>query len=214
MIEPSLRAQGVLAWPLGDGRRIAEPNAFLEALAPQLLGAGVPVHPHNHRGADPAPQSWSYSGLWEAGLAPASAVTASVRPMWPRAWKTARSRSSTRGGRPGSLRPATPERRPLFPILADLRQAGITDYIVLGARFSDGSAKAVSLPTNHAQRFSENDISVFEAMVPALAMNLEIQTLRRTARTLLDTYVGRQSGGRMLDGAITRGIGETIYAVI
>jgi len=102
----------------------------------------------------------------------------------------------------------------LFPILADLRQAGITDYIVLGARFSDGSAKAVSLPTNHAQRFSENDISVFEAMVPALAMNLEIQTLRRTARTLLDTYVGRQSGGRMLDGAITRGIGETIYAVI
>lgn len=57
MIEPSLRAQGVLAWPLGDGRRIAEPNAFLEALAPQLLGAGVPVHPHNHRGADPEPQS-------------------------------------------------------------------------------------------------------------------------------------------------------------
>ena len=57
MIQPSLRAQGVLAWPLGDGRRIAEPNAFLEALAPQLLGAGVPVHPHNHRGADPEPQS-------------------------------------------------------------------------------------------------------------------------------------------------------------
>ena len=45
MIEPSVRAQGVLAWPLGDGRRIAEPNAFLQALAPQLFGAGVPRSP-------------------------------------------------------------------------------------------------------------------------------------------------------------------------
>jgi len=45
MIQPSLRAQGVLAWPLGDGRRIAEPNAFLQALAPQLFGAGVPRSP-------------------------------------------------------------------------------------------------------------------------------------------------------------------------
>jgi adenylate cyclase len=51
-------------------------------------------------------------------------------------------------------------------------------------------------------------------MVPAFAFNLEVQALRRTARTLLDTYVGRQSGGRVLDGQIRRGMGETIHAVI
>ncbi len=34
------------------------------------------------------------------------------------------------------------------------------------------------------------------------------------ARTLLDTYVGRQSGGRVLAGQIRRGLGETINAVI
>jgi adenylate cyclase len=38
--------------------------------------------------------------------------------------------------------------------------------------------------------------------------------LRRTARTLLDTYVGAQSGGRVLAGQIQRGSGETIRAVI
>jgi len=48
----------------------------------------------------------------------------------------------------------------------------------------------------------------------AVAFNLEIQALRRTARTLLDTYVGQQSGGRVLEGQITRGSGETIRAVI
>jgi adenylate cyclase len=51
-------------------------------------------------------------------------------------------------------------------------------------------------------------------MIPAVAFNLEVQALRRTARTLLDTYVGQQSGGRVLEGQIQRGTGETIRAVI
>jgi adenylate cyclase len=51
-------------------------------------------------------------------------------------------------------------------------------------------------------------------MIPALAFNLEVQALRGTARTLLDTYVGQQSGGCVLDGQIQRGSGETISAVI
>jgi len=55
---------------------------------------------------------------------------------------------------------------------------------------------------------------LFEAMTPAVAVNLEIQALRRMARTLLDTYVGRQVGGRVLAGQIRRGMGETINAVI
>jgi len=48
----------------------------------------------------------------------------------------------------------------------------------------------------------------------AVGFNLEVQALRRTARTLLDTYVGQQSGGRVLEGQIRRGTGETIRAVI
>lgn len=51
-------------------------------------------------------------------------------------------------------------------------------------------------------------------MIPAVSFILEIQALRRMARTLLDTYVGRQSGGRVLDGQIRRGMGETVRAVI
>ena len=51
-------------------------------------------------------------------------------------------------------------------------------------------------------------------MTPGVAVNLEVQALRFTARTLLDTYVGRQAGARVLDGAIRRGMGETIRAII
>ena len=47
-----------------------------------------------------------------------------------------------------------------------------------------------------------------------MAVNLEVQALRFTARTLLETYVGRQAGARVLEGAIRRGMGETIRAVV
>jgi adenylate cyclase len=45
-------------------------------------------------------------------------------------------------------------------------------------------------------------------------MILEIQTLHRTTLTLLDTYVGPIAGRRVLDGAIKRGMCDSIQAVI
>src|SRR5262249_47619070 len=101
-----------------------------------------------------------------------------------------------------------------FPIVKDLRAEGLTDYIVLSIPFADGSHKALSLATNRPDGFRDADIALFEGLVPAFAFNLEIQALQRTARTLLDTYVGRQAGSRVLDGQIQRGMGETIRAVI
>jgi len=70
------------------------------------------------------------------------------------------------------------------------------------------------LATKRRGGFDDEDLALFEAAIPALAFNLEVQALRRTARTLLDTYVGPQSGGRVLEGQIRRGTGETIRAVI
>src|SRR6516162_6514480 len=101
-----------------------------------------------------------------------------------------------------------------FPIVEDLRRDGISDYVALTVPFADGSHKALTLATTRGAGFTQSEIALFDAMVPALAFNLEVQALRRTARTLLDTYVGHQSGGRVLDGQIKRGMGKTIHAVI
>src|SRR5204862_4441860 len=118
------------------------------------------------------------------------------------------------GGGPVRCDLAALPREGEFAILADLRRDGFTDYIVHTVPFADGSHKALSFATRRAGGFTDDEIALFAAMIPALAFNLEVQALRRTARTLLDTYVGRQSGGRVLEGQIHRGAGETIRAVI
>ncbi len=64
----------------------------------------------------------------------------------------------------------------------ELRNAGVTDYVVLPVPFSDGTNKALSLATTRVDGFSDDEIALFAAMMPAVAVNLEIQALRRMAR--------------------------------
>src|SRR6516164_9322191 len=56
-------------------------------------------------------------------------------------------------------------------------------------------------------------ISADEFVTP-LARVAEIRALRRTASTLLDTYVGHDAGERILAGRIRRGDIEEIHAAI
>jgi adenylate cyclase len=202
----------VIRWLLTDARRLTESGAFLQAFAERLLDAGVDVQRITTGVPILHPQIVSFSGLWEAGKGVSERLYRHVdNPI--SALSTSPILVAYKGG---SVRcrltdPAKPDE---FSILPELRAEGLTDYVVLSVPFADGSHKALTLATARPAGFSETDIDLFAGLVPALAVNLEVQALRRTARTLLDTYVGSQSGSRVLEGQIRRGMGETIRAVI
>ncbi len=203
----------LIRWLLTDARKLVDPGQFLEAFANELRRVGVDVERITTGVPILHPQIFSFSGLWELGkgtterlyrAGPDYSVTMGNSPI----------RIAYQGGGPIRCDLGAPAQPGEFAILADLRCDGFTDYIVHPVPFADGSYKALSLATRRPGGFTADEVALFEAMIPALAFNLEVQALRRTARTLLDTYVGQQSGGRVLDGQIRRGTGETIRAVI
>ncbi len=202
----------VVGWLMTDGRRMTDPRSFLENFAMRLIEAGVDVWRITTGVPVLHPQLFSYSGLWERGqgvterLYRADASQDAILANSPI--------KSAYQGAAFRARLTTPAAEGEFPILADLRRAGMTDYVVLPVPFGDGTNKALSLATARNGGFSDDELALFAAMTPAVAANLEIQALRRMARTLLDTYVGGQAGGRVLAGQIRRGMGETIRAVI
>lgn len=198
---------------MSDGRGLTDPNEFLEAFAERLRGAGVDVSRITTGVPILHPQIFSFSGLWELGKG-ASERLYRAGPGLPQAMLNSPIGIAYQGGGPVRCDPAAPAKAGEYPILEDLRRDGYTDYLVYAVPFADGSFKALSLATRRRGGFASSELSLFEAMIPALAFNLEVQALRRTARTLLDTYVGAQSGGRVLEGQIQRGAGETISAVI
>ena len=203
----------LIRWLMTDARKHADPIRFLDAFAAELRGAGIDVARITTGVPILHPQIFSFSLLWEFSketterlyrAGPTTTATMANSPI----------RIAYEGGGPIRCDLTAPPREGEFAILDELRRDGLTDYVVYAVPFADGSFKALSLATRCQAGFTPDELALFEAMIPALAFNLEVQALRRTARTLLDTYVGRQSGGRVLEGQIQRGSGEIIRAVI
>jgi adenylate cyclase len=101
-----------------------------------------------------------------------------------------------------------------FPWLADIRAQGATDYLASPLFFMDDSVHVVTWSTTQPGGFSDAQLAGIEAVVTPLARIAEIWALRRTAMTLLNTYVGNQAGERILAGRIRRGHTEAIQAAI
>jgi adenylate cyclase len=206
-------AHPVLRWLMTDARRQVDANKFLEAFALKLRAAGVDVSRITTGVPILHPQIFSFSGPWQLGRGTTERLYRSG-PGFQATMSNSPIRIAYEGGGPVRCDLTAPPREGEFAILTDLRREGFTDYIVHSVPFADGSHKALSLATTRSGGFNADELALFEAMIPAVAFNLEVQALRRTARTLLDTYVGQQSGGRVLEGQIQRGAGETIWAVI
>ncbi|MBI1942366.1 MAG: adenylate/guanylate cyclase domain-containing protein [Betaproteobacteria bacterium] len=101
-----------------------------------------------------------------------------------------------------------------FPVLQELREQGMTDYVMAEVVFSDGVRNSVSLTTRQPGGFSEHDIAETQRLLHPFALIMENFNNRDLARTLLETYLGRISGAKVLDGQIKRGDGQSIDAVI
>jgi adenylate cyclase len=101
-----------------------------------------------------------------------------------------------------------------FPFFDDMRSEGVTDYIALPLLFLDGTINASSWTTRQPGGFSEEQLAALKVVVAPLARLIEILSLRRTASSLLDTYVGNRAGERILGGQIRRGHAETMRAAI
>ncbi|HZC95741.1 MAG TPA: adenylate/guanylate cyclase domain-containing protein, partial [Bradyrhizobium sp.] len=101
-----------------------------------------------------------------------------------------------------------------FPVLAELRAEGITDYLASPLVFTDGAIHAVTCTTRQPGGFADAQIAGIEAIITPLARVAEIRALRRMGSTLLDTYVGHDAGERILAGHIRRGDIEGIHAAI
>jgi adenylate cyclase len=107
-----------------------------------------------------------------------------------------------------------------FAVLSDLHAAGVTDYVAIISRFAAegtiGEMDGVysSWATRAPNGFSDNQIAALERIVPYLALAIKSVSLARMTGTLMETYLGRDAGRRVLGGRIVRGIAERIEAVI
>jgi adenylate cyclase len=107
-----------------------------------------------------------------------------------------------------------------FSFLPDWLAAGMTDYVAIITRFAAegiiGEMDAVysSWATRAPDGFTDGQIAALERIAPYLALAIKSVSLARTTATLMETYLGRDAGQRVLGGRIMRGMAEKIDAVV
>lgn len=112
-----------------------------------------------------------------------------------------------------------------FPLLPELRDRGATEYFAKGLRFTPpdqdscdarnpSEGMLVSWATNRPGGFSNRELDLIRTTLPHLGLALKSSSNRQMASDLLQVYLGRDAGRRVLSGEIQRGSSQEIDAVL
>ena len=109
-----------------------------------------------------------------------------------------------------------------FPILEELIEQGMTDYLTIATSF-DSTADdlqqqlfgiLVAWASDRPGGFTENDIAALQKIQRRMAVACKAAIQSRIAANIVETYLGRQAGRQVLEGAIKRGDGQQTQAVV
>jgi adenylate cyclase len=189
------------------------PTAFLKQMCERLVAAGIPLHRVGAFVQTLHPDVFGRSFVWRAGADEIVVSTANFDlPDSPQI-KNSPLAILYASGHEVRYRLDDPEAR-RFPFFDDMRKEGVTDYIALPLRFTDGSIHASSWTTCAEGGFTDAHLEALRDVIPPFSRLGEIHAMRRTAAALLDTYVGNRAGERILAGQIRRGHAEDMQAAI
>ena len=209
-------ANAIVDWLLsGEARQLPSGPTVLKELCLRLNAAGLPVarasfhvrtlHPqlqglgfYWHRGRDDIEVFQARHGVRDTDLYKQSPI----RLIFERETDEVRQNLEL------------PDEAFALPRYAELKAEGMTDYLILPLTFCDGETNATTWSTDKPGGLTDEHVALIKAILPAFSLLIEIHLNRRIAINLLDAYVGRQAGERILNGQITRGSGESVEAAI
>ena len=202
----------LIDWLMGGAKTAPTPNRVLSDLCEGLVAAGVPLWRVGIFVRTLHPDAFGRSFVWRPGE---DVVITAAGFDLPESDQFRQSPLAILYGSGHEVRYRLddPDSR-RFPFFDDMRAEGVTDYIALPLPFTEGSMHATSWTTKAAGGFTDEQLAALRRIIPPFARLAEIYALRRTAATLLDTYVGNRAGERIMAGQIRRGHAESMQAAI
>ncbi len=205
--------RGIIAW-LDDGARSApDPQELMAALCRRLAGAGIPLERAAIFVTVLHPDIAGRIYVWRRGR-PVESSEAAHDLLGSEAFLAGPANWVQRNGLPLRRRLDDDAVGHEFPLLGKLQEEGFMDYFATPLPFTNGEIHVASWAARQPAGFADEDLAALAAVARPLARLAEIRSLRRAEVTLLETYLGRQAGARVLAGHMRRGDTELIHAAI
>jgi adenylate cyclase len=108
-----------------------------------------------------------------------------------------------------------------FPLLAEFRGRGLTDYLAMTVAFGGAvmspekhNGLGISWSTRAAEGFTQAHVAAMRQVLAPLALALRVVIKDQITKNALNTFHGPLIGGRILSGTIKRGAGERLSAAL
>lgn len=204
----------VKRWLVDDGRTISNGRALIEGLGAQLRACGAPVWRMRLGSRTIHPQFAALSFTWSADTAHATESQPRHGFQINDSYVGSPFQHVEKTGKTFRRRLTQLTEGEDHQILFDLADQGAQDYLAIPMWMSDGSHGTFVVVTKATSGFSPCDIERLEELALYISPVFEVLLTRRLARNVVDTYVGKRTGARVLAGQIKRGDGELIHAAI
>ena len=212
----------LMAWIAGEGLAGRPETDVIGGFCERLVAHGVPLtrvisfidtlHP-------------IYEGRafrWERGIAGVTGTDygRSTEGEAAERWRTSPFHHLLQTGESVLRQRVTAETEGHYFNLRGLVAASITDYVAIVDRFAtDGAIGGMdcfysSWMTDRESGFTDADLALLRRLTPFVGLAVKSASLGRIAQTLVETYLGRDAGRRVLDGRIERGVTDRIKAVL
>ncbi len=195
---PSNSETDLVAWLHFAASRTSDPAGLLTGLCERLVAGGLELAQAALELATLHPLMAASIYQWRPGPAPALELPLFHGPL-----------NGAAGGHAPSQILAGRSHR-----LVALPAEGLTAHAAWSLTFSDGSQHALAFATERPGGFTADQLALLAEVVRAAAAPLEILALKQMTATLVTTYLGRRTGQRVLTGAIRRGDGDSVEAVL
>ena len=217
-------------WVVREGIRGATADALFDSLCQRIVIAGVPLWRAFAGMPTLHPQWGGYSYTWrrdlnaiEPGQFGRGFQYEQMVQNSPFGYLIRQMEDSAHGENPWPYlrrRLTGPEANLDFPILKELAAASASDYFAEVVRFgadgdpSYGIGIGYSFTTDRPEGFSDDDLVLLRAVLPAVSLAMMTHAGHTIASGLLGAYLGGDAGRRVHAGAVERGSVETVRAVI
>ncbi len=201
-------------WLLHDGQRYDDFAKLYEELVWRIIASGAPISRTTVHVGTLHPQLSGYSWNFELFdgcvdeivVARQASVTPSftLNPLY----------RVFNHGETVRVSPQNPEDAKRFPLMAELAEQGVTDYIARplggGSDYNNGG----TIATKQAGGFTDAQYRALTDIFDLFALFIERHIAQQISANVLDTYLGASAGAEVLAGAIERGAGRRIEAIV
>lgn len=201
-------------WLLGDALNIDDLLLLTEALMWRLVAAGLPLDRASLHVGTLHPQLLGFGWNWSRDDGFCDETKVGFGSLETDAFRRSPLKPVVKHGEKVRLDATDPALQTRFPLLAELAARGITEYVAFPLHAGGTYHNAASVATCQPGGFTDAQQDELKRIGRLFALHVERHIALRVAGNVLDIYLGRAAGARVLEGSIKRGSGESIRAVI